>query len=108
MTLTGSDVRAIHNLRGRVIVSCGEAVVDLVPEVVPGGGPLNVAVAASRLGAPAAFVGRISTDAYGDLIVNHLRANGGTVVYNITTCLHDLRGLQRAVGQQAFAFMASQ
>ncbi len=59
-----------------MIVSCGEALVDLVPEAVPGGGPMNVAVAATRLGAPSAFVGRVSTDEHGQLIWRHLEANG--------------------------------
>ncbi len=59
-----------------MIVSCGEALVDLVPHPVPGGGPLNVAVAAARLGAPSAFVGRVSTDAHGEAIWSYLKANG--------------------------------
>lgn len=59
-----------------MIVSGGEALVDLVPEPVPGGGPMNTAIAAARLGAPAAFVGRVSTDSYGDMIWAHLVANG--------------------------------
>ena len=58
-----------------MIVSCGEALVDLVPEPVPGGGPMNVAVAAARLGAPSAFVGRVSTDAHGEAIWAHLESN---------------------------------
>jgi fructokinase len=37
---------------------------------------MNVAVAASRLGAPAAFLGRVSTDADGDRIWAHLEASG--------------------------------
>lgn len=59
-----------------MIVSCGEALVDLVPHAVPGGGPMNVAIAAARLGAPAAFVGRISADSHGQMIWDHLRSNG--------------------------------
>jgi len=59
-----------------MIVSCGEALVDMVPEAVPGGGPMNVAVAAARLGAASAFVGRVSTDVHGELIWRHLEANG--------------------------------
>ena len=62
--------------RDRMIVSCGEALVDLVPDPVPGGGPMNVAVAAARLGAPAAFVGSISTDDHGVRIRQHLESNG--------------------------------
>ena len=59
-----------------MIFSCGEALVDLVPDPVPGGGPMNVAVAAARLGAPSAFVGGISTDEFGDQLWEHLVANG--------------------------------
>jgi len=59
-----------------MIVSCGEALVDLVPEPVAGGGPMNVAVAAARLGVPAAFVGAVSTDEFGDLLWAHLESNG--------------------------------
>ncbi len=59
-----------------MIVSCGESLVDLVPDPVPGGGPMNVAVAAARLGAPSAFLGRVSTDAHGDRIWEHLVSNG--------------------------------
>lgn len=60
---------------GSMIVSCGEALVDLVPHPVPGGGPMNVAVAVARLGVPAAFAGGISTDDHGRRILDHLREN---------------------------------
>ncbi|MDY7103706.1 MAG: carbohydrate kinase [Actinomycetota bacterium] len=59
-----------------MIVSCGEALVDLLPDPVPGGGPMNVAIAAARLGAPSAFVGRVSTDEHGERIWRHLASNG--------------------------------
>lgn len=59
-----------------MIFSCGEALVDLVPDPVPGGGPMNVAIAAARLGAPAAFVGGVSTDRFGDMLWAHLQRNG--------------------------------
>lgn len=67
-----------------MIVCAGESLVDVIPSelegepdrVVPGGGPMNAAVAAARLGAPTAFVGRISTDANGDRIWNHLVDSG--------------------------------
>lgn len=68
-----------------MIVSCGEALIDFVPIVgadgapgyrpCPGGSPFNVAIAVSRLGAPAGFLGRISTDFFGDLLVRTLHAN---------------------------------
>lgn len=59
-----------------MIISCGEALVDMVPDPVAGGGPMNVAVAAARLESPAAFVGCISNDEYGQLIERHLLDNG--------------------------------
>lgn len=49
----------------------GDAVVDLIPEgnssylKCPGGAPANVAVAVSRLGADAAFFGRVGQDPLG-------------------------------------------
>ena len=59
-----------------LIVACGDALIDMMPEPVPGGSNVNVAVAASRLGAPTAYLGRISTDALGDLLVEHLETSG--------------------------------
>ncbi|MDH4278508.1 MAG: carbohydrate kinase [Acidimicrobiia bacterium] len=67
-----------------MIICVGESLVDVIPgehegdpeRAVPGGGPMNAAVATARLGVPTAFVGRISTDANGDLIWAHLEASG--------------------------------
>jgi fructokinase len=59
-----------------MIISGGEALIDMVPDPVPGGGPMNVAIAAARLGAPSAFIGGLSSDAYGDLLYRHLVDNG--------------------------------
>jgi len=59
-----------------VIVCAGEALVDLMPDARCGGGPMNVAVTAARLGAPTAFVGRISTDDHGQLLWRHLLESG--------------------------------
>ena len=67
------------------IVVCGEGLVDLVPrgrgrlaDLTPalGGGPFNVAVAASRLGADVGFQSRLSTDAFGCALVDHLTDQG--------------------------------
>ncbi|GAA3486794.1 carbohydrate kinase [Streptomyces cremeus] len=67
-----------------MIVVAGEALIDLVPgsrgdalaPLLParGGGPYNTAVALGRLGADVAFCSRISTDAFGDSLVERLRA----------------------------------
>lgn len=68
--------------RGRTVIA-GEALVDLVPAGAgdtlaahPGGGPYNVARAAARLGAPAAFLGRLSTDRFGTRLRSALREDG--------------------------------
>ncbi len=49
---------------------------DLAPDPIPGGGPMNVAIAAARQRAPTAFVGRVSTDEDGTRIWSHLGDNG--------------------------------
>lgn len=66
-----------------LILSAGEALIDLVPGSskgeripVPGGGPMNVALTVARLGVPAAFCGRISNDSFGQLIWDHLTESG--------------------------------
>lgn len=65
----------------RVVVG-GEALVDLVPTpdgtLAPrlGGGPFNVAVTLGRLGVPTTFLSRVSTDAFGDQLLDRLHASG--------------------------------
>jgi fructokinase len=59
-----------------MIVACGDALIDLMPDPVPGGSNINVAVAAARLGAPTAYLGRISVDRYGDILMRHLEESG--------------------------------
>ncbi|HAB57494.1 MAG: hypothetical protein CL433_09725 [Acidimicrobiaceae bacterium] len=59
-----------------MIITAGEALVDLVPHAVLGGGPMNTAVACAGLGAPTAFLGAVSTDEHGDAIWAHLEASG--------------------------------
>lgn len=64
------------------IVCFGEALVDfkaqgeLLFQGFVGGSPLNVAVAASRLGTPVALASQVSTDLFGEAIMAHLQANG--------------------------------
>jgi fructokinase len=43
---------------------------------LPGGSPFNVAIGLGRLGAPAGFLSRLSTDFFGDLLVETLAGNG--------------------------------
>jgi fructokinase len=62
-----------------VIVVCGEALIDLVPEGAagafrahPGGSPANVAVGLGRLGTRVEMVARLAADGFGRLLREHL------------------------------------
>ena len=61
-----------------MILSCGEALIDFVPSENlqytprPGGSPYNFAIAVSRLGVPAGFLGKISEDFFGDMLLENL------------------------------------
>ncbi|MEH0422385.1 carbohydrate kinase family protein [Streptomyces sp. B21-083] len=66
-----------------MIVVAGEALIDLVPRAAGpladlrpalGGGPYNTAVALGRLGSPTAFCSRVSFDAFGEALLDGLRA----------------------------------
>ena len=60
-----------------MIISCGEALVDIVDgSPLPGGGPMNAAIASARLGVPVAFGGALSTDEYGEMLYAHIEVNG--------------------------------
>ncbi len=69
------------------ILSVGEILIDLTQSGVdergipmfaanPGGAPANLAVAASRLGAKTAFVGKVGKDSFGDSLRACLAENG--------------------------------
>jgi fructokinase len=66
------------------IVVAGEALVDLVPDAqghlraLPGGSPFNVAIGLGRLGMRAGYLGPISDDGFGDLLVTRLDEAGVT------------------------------
>ena len=61
-----------------MIVIGGDAIVDLIDrgqrlfEACPGGSTLNCALAAGQLGSQVLYVSTLSTDSYGDLLVNRL------------------------------------
>ena len=67
-----------------MILISGEALVDLIPDpekdgrydAVLGGSPYNVALGLARLGAPAAFISRLSADANGESLAASLAAEG--------------------------------
>jgi fructokinase len=71
------------------IVCLGEVLIDMFPSQLgvrlvevpafhpkPGGAPANVAVAAARLGARSAFIGKVGDDAFGHYLVSILAAEG--------------------------------
>lgn len=73
------------------IVVAGEALFDLVlgedgsVRAHPGGGPFNAARTIARLGAPTTFLGRISTDRFGDRLAAQLTADGVTLDHALRT-----------------------
>lgn len=74
-----------------MIVVGGECLIDLVlgpgGELTahPGGGPYNVARALGRLGVPTAFVGAVSTDAFGRRLRAELDAAGVELRWAVST-----------------------
>jgi fructokinase len=67
-----------------MITVIGESLVDIIsdphreapPQAHPGGSPLNVAVGTARLGLATTLVTHYAGDPYGDMIEEHLSANG--------------------------------
>ena len=69
-----------------MILCCGEALIDMLPRRLEGGGPafaphaggavFNTAVALGRLGAPVSFFTGLSTDFFGDQLKAELDASG--------------------------------
>ncbi|KAG8369502.1 hypothetical protein BUALT_Bualt14G0020300 [Buddleja alternifolia] len=72
-----------------LIVSFGEMLIDFVPTVsgvslaeapgflkAPGGAPANVAIAVTRLGGKAAFLGKLGDDEFGHMLAGILKENG--------------------------------
>lgn len=75
-----------------MILCCGEALIDFVPlpdvraySPCPGGSVYNVAVALGRLNRPVSFFCKMSTDYFGDLLVNYLVENR----VNVDLCIRD-------------------
>lgn len=93
----------------RPVVCVGELLCDLVSPAAdvglaaarqfvraPGGAPANVAVGLARLGLPAAFVGCVGDDPFGDDLAAVLRDQGV-----------DASGLQRSPARTTLAFVAT-
>ena len=77
------------------LLGVGDNVVDRYTDLgrlFPGGNALNVAVAARRAGAQAAYLGAVGTDPAGDLVLSALRAEGV-----------DVQHVRRVEGPNAYA-----
>src|ERR1700680_210011 len=98
-----------------MLLSCGDALVDFLPAKsvggrdaavpVAGGSCLNIAVGMARLGAPAGFVGGISTDLFGSMIADHAIASQVELRY-ATRSEHQatLAFVRPAAGEPQYAF----
>ena len=69
-----------------MIAVAGEALIDLVASdgvlrPFPGGGPFNTAVSLGRLGVPVGFLGRLSSDRFGELLYGRLADSGVDLRY---------------------------
>ena len=66
-----------------MIICCGEALIDMARTQIPGlgegflphpgGSPYNTAIAIGKLGAPVKFLGKFSTDFFGEILLKRLR-----------------------------------
>jgi fructokinase len=98
-----------------MLLSCGDALVDFLPvksvdgrdAAVPvaGGSCLNIAVGMARLGAPAGFVGGISTDLFGRIVADHALKSKVDLRY-ATRCAHQttLAFVRYVGGEPQYAF----
>jgi fructokinase len=98
-----------------MILISGEALVDLIPDraresaydAVLGGSPYNVAIGLARLGAPTAFVSRLSTDRNGENFAAALAKSGVDLsfiarVAQPTTLAFVMRGTAETGARYAF------
>ena len=77
-----------------MIMCCGEALIDMLPATLetgaqafaphPGGAVFNTAIGLGRLGEDVGFVSGLSTDMFGDLLVEALAQS---VVATLCVCL---------------------
>ena len=98
-----------------MLLSCGDALIDFLAvhstdgrealAPVVGGSCLNIAVGMARLGAPAGFVGGISTDLFGRMIADHAFASQVDLQYATRSAHQTTLAFVRAVdGEPQYAF----
>jgi len=92
-----------ERVAGVDVLVAGEALIDFVQTPLgdetgfvpfPGGSPLNVAVGLARLGVSTGFLGRLSNDLFGEVLLTRLRQNGV-----------DLRYVEHGDGPTTLAFV---
>ena len=99
------------------VVVAGDALIDLTPtttvrghlayEPHPGGSCLNIAVGLGRLGVPTAFLARLSSDAFGQMLRTHLVASEVQSSYFVDTDdLTTLAAVHLRDGQATYSFHA--
>jgi len=99
------------------VVVAGDALIDLTPtttvrgqlayEPHPGGSCLNVAVGLGRLGVPTVFLARLSSDAFGQMLRDHLADSGVHPGYFVDTDdLTTLAAVHLRDGQATYSFHA--
>jgi fructokinase len=99
------------------VVVAGDALIDLTPtttarghlayEPHPGGSCLNIAVGLGRLGVPTAFLARLSSDAFGQMLRNHLVASEVQSSYFVDTDdLTTVAAVHLRDGQATYSFHA--
>jgi fructokinase len=94
-----------------MILCCGEALIDLIPGVTAEGAPafvpktggslFNTAVALGRLGVPAAFLGGLSTDFFGDDLRKSLLAAGVDISLAPVSERYTIAAFVKLEGRQA-------
>ena len=96
------------------IICTGDALIDfkeidtLTFKGFVGGSPLNVAVAAARLGEAVGFASQVSTDQFGQAIRTHLQDNGVSTEFLLESGAHStLAFVGEVEGEAVFDFIAN-
>lgn len=98
-----------------MILSCGEALIDMLPRQsvegeacfapYAGGAVFNTAIALGRLGAPSGFLSGVSTDLFGDVLIQTLAASKVDTSLLIRSARPTTLAFVKLVGGQAtYAF----
>ena len=98
-----------------MVISLGEALIDFISQKeldfsgFPGGSPFNTSVAVARMGIPCRFLGRMSTDLFGEQLSSYLEKNGvGTELMIRTDDATTLSFVKKqSDGQARYAFFAN-